>query len=305
MHRLNGLITALVTPFNEMGELDIAGFRENIQFQLANQVDGLVVLGTTGEAPTLNEQEKISLIKIARAETKGKIPLVVGTGSYSTQNTIENTKKAKELGADAALVVNPYYNKPTQEGLYHHFRELTNQVSLPIIMYNHTGRCGIGMEITTMKKLAKIPNIIGLKEVTGSIEQVSNIMESLLSEFPNFKIFSGDDSAAFTIMVNGGHGVISVAGNLIPRLMKKLVDSCMDSDLVEARKLHFELYPMFRALNIETNPIPIKTAMNFCNLPAGPCRLPLCAMQPANKENLKNTIEGMKVFSSQLAGVHG
>lgn len=295
MQRLSGLYTALVTPFDAEGNIDEEGFRRNIQYQLKNLVDGLVVLGTTGEAPTLTEREKCGLIKIAREETAGRVPLIVGTGSYATQQTIENTIQAEELGADAALVITPYYNKPTQEGLYQHFKKIAQSVSLPIIIYNHPGRCGICMDISTMKRLAEISNVIGVKEVTGSIDRLSDV----IAAFSDFSIMSGDDPTTFTFLANGGHGIISVASNLIPEKMKTLVDTCLNDNIAEARKLHLELLPLFRALSIETNPIPIKTAMNLCGLSAGQCRLPLCDLQPASKEVLE---EALKTI---LAGAHG
>ncbi len=304
MQQLIGLFTALVTPFDKEGNLDLEGFRENIQFQLANQADGIVVLGTTGEAPTLTDEEKTTLIKCAKAETKGKVPLIVGTGSYATKTTIENTKKAKDLGADFALVVSPYYNKPTQEGLYLHFKEIAEKVSLPIILYNHMGRCGVGLEISTIKRLAEIPTIVGIKEVTTNIDQLNTLFEGLQEKHPQFKIFSGDDAATYTFLANGGHGVISVAGNLIPRQMKALIDACLDSDFAEGRKLHLDLLPLFRALNIETNPIPVKTAMNIAEMPSGGCRLPLCGMQPKNRELLEKIMEGMNL-AGRLAASYG
>lgn len=304
MQHLTGLFTALVTPFNKHGYIDLDGFRENIQFQLANQVDGVIVLGTTGEAPTLSDEEKTALIKCARAETKGKIPLIVGTGSYATKTTLESTKKAKDLGADAALIVSPYYNKPTQEGLYLHFKEIAENVSLPIILYNHLGRCGIGLEMATLLKLAKLPSIIGIKEVTTNIEQLNSLIETMQREHPDFKIFSGDDGTAFTFLANGGHGLISVASNLIPLKMKALIDACLVSDFLQGRNMHLELLPLFRALNLETNPIPIKAAMNIAEIPSGPCRLPLCAMQAKHKDTLKRLLEEMNLIR-HLATLYG
>lgn len=305
MHKLKGLYTALITPFNEKGDVDEEGFRQNIEFQIENRVDGLVVLPTTGETPTLTNHEKTSLIKIARKTTEGRLPLIVGTGSYSTRQTIEQTKQAEDLGADAALIVTPYYNKPTQEGIFHHFKEVACSVSIPLVLYTNPTRCGLGLELATLLRLANFPNIVGLKEVTGSFDQISTLISAFKSPFPSFKILAGDDIAAFTFMANGAQGVISVASNLIPDKMRELMHACLNSDYVHARTIHYELYPLFRALSLESNPVPIKTAMELCGMPSGKCRLPLYQMQAENTLHLQKVLDSMSINQNRLANVYG
>lgn len=305
MQGLKGIYTALITPFDENGDIDEEGFRKNIQYQIENHIDGLVVLGTTGESPTLSERERQNLIEISRDETKSKVPLIVGTGSYSTKQSIENTKTAQKLGADAALVITPYYNRPTQEGLYHHFVEISKATTLPVIIYNHPGRCGNSMDISTIKRLAEIPSIVGIKEVTSSIDRINDLTLALGNNFPHFSILSGDDSGTFTQMVNGFAGVISVAGNIIPQKMKILVDACLSNNFTKAREHHLELLPLFNALCLESNPIPIKAAMKLCGFASGSCRQPLCDLQPKNQLILEEILNQMNLFSQNFAGVHG
>ena len=305
MNKFKGLYTALITPFDKQGNLDEQGFRENIQYQLDNQVNGLVVLGTTGESPTLAEQETKRIIEIAREEIKNQTPLIVGTGSYSTKQTVEKTCVAEEFGADGVLVITPYYNKPTQEGLYLHFKEIARSTSLPIILYNHPGRCGNAITIQTMKRLAEIPNIVGVKEITGSIEHLNNLIQAFQIDFPNFAILSGDDNVTFTFLANGAHGVVSVASNLIPNTMKEFIDLCASEDFVSARKLHNQLLPLFNALNIETNPIPIKAVMNLLGFASGACRLPLCDLQQENRDKLEKVLNEMNLSLLNIARIYG
>ncbi|MBA3721008.1 MAG: 4-hydroxy-tetrahydrodipicolinate synthase [Parachlamydiaceae bacterium] len=286
---LKGLITALVTPFDSKGKLDESGLRQNIQFQIKNKVDGIVLLGTTGETPTLTHQEKERIMQIGFEEIKGKAKLIVGTGSYSTQQTIEDTIIAKNIGADAALVVVPYYNKPTQEGIFKHFQALCEAVALPICVYNVHGRTGLNLKTETLIRISNLPMVIGVKEASGMLDQIDEIIQKFVNK--PFSILSGDDALTLPIFALGGHGIISVVSNLIPKALKELVEACQNSDFEKARLIHQKLTPMYKAAFIETNPIPIKTAMQMCGMPSGFCRLPLCDLVPENKEKLQHIIE--------------
>lgn len=200
MQNINGVYTAIVTPFDAEGNLDEEGLRDNLRYQLTHGVDGIVSLGTTGESPTLTDQEKIRVIEISKEITNGKAPLMVGTGSYSTQQTIRNTRQAEELGADAALIVTPYYNKPTQEGIFQHYRTVAAAVNIPIVIYNVPGRCGSNIAVSTMCRLAEISNIIGVKEASGSLAQISETIEAVSKHKPTFSVMSGDDAYTLPLL---------------------------------------------------------------------------------------------------------
>ena len=290
MKRFEGAITAMVTPFSQNGEVDYGGLRNNVRFQIKEGISGLLPLGTTGETPTLSAEEKEKVAKAVIEEAGGKVPVLVGTGSYSTKTTIEQTKKAKELGADAALIVSPYYNKPTQEGLYLHFKSVAESVDIPIIIYNIQGRTGVNIETGTLLRLSSIKNIIGVKEASGNMNQMMDVINQLPKDFV---VLSGDDSLTLPLMSLGGRGVISVVSNLLPKKVSRMVELYLEGKTEEAKKLHYELLPLFRAAFIETNPMPIKAAMSICGMPAGKCRLPLCDLQPQNEEKLKNVLVKM------------
>ncbi len=305
MPKITGTYTALVTPFDRHGHLDEENLQRNIHYQLANNIDGLILLGTTGESPTLTEPEKIRIIEIAKKNVQGRCHLMVGTGSYSTQQAIQNTKKAENLGADSVLVVTPYYNKPTQEGIIQHFRAIAEAVSLPIMIYNIPGRCGSNITPTSLRYLSEIPNIVGVKESAGSITQISEIIEMISRSNPHFSVMSGDDALTLPLISLGGHGVISVASNLIPQEVRTLVKHALRGDFDKAQDSHYQLSPLFRALFIETNPIPIKAAMNLCGFSTGGCRLPLSNLSTEHHEVLENVLTQMKLKTELLAGTHG
>lgn len=288
---LSGVYTALVTPFNAQGHLDEEGLRKNIRFQIQNGVDGIVPLGTTGEAPTLTSKEEERVIRIAVEEAKGKVSILVGTGSYATEKTIENNKKAKDLGADMVLIVTPYYNKPTQEGIYRHFDAVAQAVSIPTVVYNIQGRTGQNIQTDTMQRLAAIPNIIGVKEASGNITQISDVIEVMRKANPNFSVMSGDDGLTFSLMALGGHGIISVVSNLFPKEIKELVTKLQHGDYEKAREIHFNFMPLVRGAFLETNPIPIKTAMGIRGMPSGECRLPLCEMHSETRKKLTQILD--------------
>jgi 4-hydroxy-tetrahydrodipicolinate synthase len=296
---LLGAITALITPF--VGDrVDEDGLRSNIRYQLANEIDGLLVLGSTGEASTLTPDEQQRAIVIAAEEIGGKIPLWVGTGSYCTRQTIEKTKTAHRLGADIALVVTPYYNRPTQEGLFRHFEAVANSSPLPIVVYNIPGRCGTNIDAATLLRIAALPNIVGVKEASGNIAQVSEILHTIVGQYPHFRLFAGDDNMTLPMMALGAVGVVSVASNLLPQTVSELVRACQLGDFSLANRLHRYLYPLCRMLMLETNPIPIKAAMTILGRPAGDCRLPLCGLSPHNYQLVQMVLEEMGLLEECL-----
>lgn len=285
--KFSGVFTAAVTPFDQNGRVDQEGFRQNLQYQLKHKIDGVVVLGTTGEGPTLDYDEKRLIIKIAVEELKGRCTLLVGTGSYSTAATVAATREAQDLGADGALIIVPYYNKPTQEGLLRHFSMVCQSVSLPIVMYNHPLRTGQSIHSETLKRLIlNFPSIVGFKDSSTNISYIQDIMEYAWNTRPDFRILSGDDITTLPLMAMGGHGVISVAANLIPGPMRKLVNAASAGNYQLAREWHYRLSPLFKTTSIETNPIPIKAMMHWCHMAAGLCRLPLCDLTEENNLTL-------------------
>lgn len=290
--KIHGLYTAIITPFTNNDELDEEGLRENLRYQIQNGVEGIVALGTTGESPTLTSDEKKRIVEIAKAECDGRVPLMVGTGSYSTKQTIENTLWAQKIGADSALIICPYYNKPMQEGLYMHFKQIAESVpDMPIMVYNHLGRTGQNMTTPTLKRLAEIPNIVGVKEASGNLIQIMEVIEHIARRRPDFSVMCGCDEITMPLMQVGGHGVISVVSNLAPREMHDLVNACRMEDYDIARSLHYCMMPLFRGACLETNPIPIKAAMHLKNMPAGHCRPPLSPMAADNLEKLSEIIK--------------
>jgi 4-hydroxy-tetrahydrodipicolinate synthase len=290
-----GLYTVLITPFHPHGALDEEGYRQNIRYQLAQGVQGFVALGTTGESPTLTEDEQEKMIKIARAETSGKAHLVIGAGNYSTAETVQNALKAQELGADVLMVITPYYNKPTQEGLYQHYKAIADAVKLPIIVYNNPPRTSLNMLTPTLKRLAQHKNIAGVKEASGSINQIMEVIDELKKERPGFKVFSGDDQLTYPLMTLGGDGVFSVVSNLLPKEILEFVNALSKGDYNKARTLHYKYLPLMKAAFIETNPIPIKAMMDVVGMAAGTCRLPLCDLQPTNLEYIKKLLAGYNI----------
>ncbi|GHV90061.1 4-hydroxy-tetrahydrodipicolinate synthase [Spirochaetia bacterium] len=298
MTLLRGAFTALITPMHDNGDVDYEGFRRLIKFQLEEGINGLVPLGTTGETPTLDEDEEEKLIKIAVDEVKGKIPLIIGTGSNSTKHMVIYTQRAKDLGADAALVVTPYYNKPNDEGLIRHF-EAAAGVGIPVIIYNIASRTGRNISAPLIERLSRIPGIIGVKEASGDVNQMGDIISGTAkkrkTEGKPFTVLSGDDGLTLPLIALGGDGVISVISNLVPGKVAALAKAALSGDFVTARQIHYELLPLVKAAFIETNPVPIKAALNLAGLPAGPARLPLGKLDPANVAPLKAAMEGLGI----------
>jgi 4-hydroxy-tetrahydrodipicolinate synthase len=283
---------------HDNGDVDYEGFRRLIRFQLEEGINGLVPLGTTGENPTLDEDEEEKLIKIAVEETKGKVPLILGTGSNSTKHMVSYTRRAKDLGADAALVVTPYYNKPNDEGLIRHF-EAAAAVGIPVVVYNIASRTGRNINASLMERLSRIHGIIGVKESSGDINQIGDIISGTAKkrkdEGKAFSVISGDDGLTLPLISLGGDGVISVISNLVPGKVAALVKASLSGDFVTARQIHYELLPLVKAAFIETNPIPIKAALNLAGLPAGPTRLPLGKLDPANVAPLRAAMQGLGI----------
>lgn len=284
---IEGVYTALITPFKEDGSLDDEGLEKLLFKQMEAKVSGVVLLGTTGEAPTLTSLEKEIIIKKARSILKSPCQCIIGTGTNATATSIEETKRAEALGADAALVVTPYYNKPTQEGFFKHFEALVKNTSLPLIVYNIQGRTAQNLETKTLKRLLTFENIVSIKEASGQISQIMEVIDAI-KDYKKFTVLSGDDCLTLPLMAVGGHGVISVLSNLVPEKIVHLYNACKLQNFEKARQIHYELFPLFKGAFIETNPIPIKQIMEWNQLPAGPCRLPLCSLTDENKKLLKN-----------------
>jgi len=298
MKEFVGAYTALVTPMKDNGDVDYDGFRRLINIQIDAGIDGLVPLGTTGETPTLDDNEEEQLIKIAVEENKGRVPLIVGAGSNSTKHMEGYVKRARDLGADAALVVTPYYNKPNDSGLIKHF-EIAAAVGLPIIIYNIAGRTGRNIPTPLMEKLAAIPGIAGVKEASGDINQMMEVIGRIALPRKNtgnpFWVLSGDDSMTLPLIALGGVGLISVISNLVPQKVKAMVSACLAGNYDEARKLHYELLPLMKNAFIETNPVPIKTAMNWAGLPSGPVRLPMGPLTENSEQVLRKVLAGLGI----------
>ena len=293
MARFRGAFTALITPMKKNGDVDYEGFRRLIDIQIAGGIDGLVPLGTTGETPTLEDDEEERLIKIAVEEVRGRVPIILGAGSNSTKSMIEYTRRAKDLGADAALVVTPYYNKPNDTGLIRHF-EAAASVGIPVVIYNIASRTGRNIPAPLIERLSRIPGIVGVKEASGDVNQMGDIIrdtaEPLRARGRDFTVFSGDDALTLPLIALGGDGVISVASNLIPGKVAALVRSCLSGNFEEGRRLHYELLPFFKAAFVETNPVPIKAAMAWAGLPSGPARLPLGPLSPDSEALLRKAV---------------
>ncbi len=287
----HGAIVAIVTPFRS-GKVDGPALRKLVEFQIAGGTDGIVPCGTTGESPTLSYEEHERVIDIVVAGAAGRVPVIAGTGSNNTKEAILLTRYAKKAGADGALVITPYYNKPTQEGLYRHFRAVAESADIPIVLYNVPSRTGVNMTAQTVARLATVPNIVGVKEASGNLHQVSEILRSAPK---TFCVLSGDDGLFFPMLALGAKGVISVVSNVAPRAMADLYDSFVMGEISRAREIHFRLWPLFHALFIETNPIPVKTALAMMKRIRDEIRLPLCPMSDANRKILAKVISDLKL----------
>jgi len=283
-----GSIVAIVTPFRN-GKIDEEKLKDLIEFQIKNGASGIVPCGTTGESATLNFAEHEKVIEIAIEQVKKRVPVIAGTGSNSTQEAIMLTQQAAGAGADASLQVSPYYNRPTQKGLYEHFKAIAQSVKIPIILYNIAGRTGVNIEPETIAKLAQdCKNIVAVKEASGSLDQMSRIKQLCPKEFD---LISGDDGLTLPVLSIGGTGVISVVANIVPQDVADLVSTFEKGDLKKAKDLHYKLLPLIKAVFLETNPIPVKTALGLLGMCAPDLRLPMCAMSEGNLEKLKKALK--------------
>ena len=279
-----GSFVAMVTPFRN-GKVDEAKLRELVEFHITHGTDGLIPCGTTGESPSLSHDEHRRVVELVIEAARGRIRVVAGTGSNSTAEAIDMTKHAERAGATGALVVNPYYNKPTQEGLYRHFRAVAESVAIPILLYNIQSRTAINVETDTLARLVRdAKNIVGVKEASGSLDQMSQVIAAC---GPDFSVLSGDDNITLPLLAIGGSGVVSVIANIVPRETADLVHAALEGDWKRARDLHYRLFPLARAAFLETNPIPIKEAMALAGMLEPEFRLPMCRMSDANREKLR------------------
>lgn len=287
MKTLTGTHTAIVTPFQQ-GRLDLPALKKLVQFQIKGGVDGIVPVGTTGESATVSYEEHIEIIRRSVEFAAGKLLIIAGTGGNSTSEAVYLTQEAEKAGADASLQVAPYYNRPTQEGLFQHFKAVAGATRLPIVLYSIPGRCGIEIGIETVARLAEAcPNIVAIKEAGGSADRVSQLRATL---GPKFVILSGDDSLTLPFMSVGAQGVVSVASNIIPKAVASMVRAFAEGDLKAAQKLHAKHYPIFKDLFVETNPVPVKAALAMMGLVGEEYRLPLVPMSAANRQKLNQTL---------------
>jgi 4-hydroxy-tetrahydrodipicolinate synthase len=293
---IRGCGTALVTPFRKDDSLDLDALRRLVQFQLHAGIDFLVPCGTTGETPTLEHAEYLAIVRTVVQEVSGKVPVIAGVGGNNTRKVIDLAAQVRGLGVQGILSVAPYYNKPTQEGLYQHFQALAESTDLPIVVYNVPGRTSSNIEPATVARLAKIPNIIGIKEASGSIVQQ---MEALAAVPPSFRVLSGDDSFTFPLMALGGVGIISVISNEVPGEMTRLAHLLLEGKIEAARQLHFSLLPLMQVNFIETNPIPVKAALAMMGMIEETYRLPMVPMKPENRAKLEKVLGAQGLLPPQ------
>jgi 4-hydroxy-tetrahydrodipicolinate synthase len=290
-----GTGTALVTPFKRDGSVDEQALRRLVDFQIDEGIDMLLPCGTTGEGATLDSVETERVVSIVIEQSRRRVPVIVGAGSNSTAKAIQGTKSAKKLGADGVLSVGPYYNKPTQQGFFEHFKAVAESENIPIIVYNVPGRTGSNIEAKTMLRLAEIPNIVAVKEASGNLGQIMDIIRDRPKEF---RVLSGDDGIALAIVAMGGDGLVSVVSNEAPRMMREIIDAGLTGNLERARELHYKLLPLMNVNFVESNPIPVKAALAMMGLIEENYRLPLVPMTPANREKLGKIVEALGLLQS-------
>ena len=291
--KFEGTYVAMVTPFTNDLEIDEEGFRSNINYLIDKGVTGLVGAGTTGESATVSHEEHQRIIDILVDEVNGRVETIAGTGSNATSEALSLTQYAYDAGADSALLITPYYNKPQQHAMVQHYSTIADAVDIPLILYNVPSRTGINMDVETIVELAKVDGIDAVKEASGSVDKVSDIYKALTHEGleDDFCILSGEDSLTLPLMAVGATGVISASANIDAKRMVLMVDSILNDDYTRAMELHYEMVELIRALFIESNPVPVKTAMNLMGLPSGPLRQPLAEMLPENLEVLKKALK--------------
>jgi len=294
--KLEGTIVAMVTPFNDKDEVNETGIRENINYLIERGVDGVLAAGTTGESATITHDEQRKMIDIMVDEVNGRVKCIAGAGSNSSKEALGLVKYAESAGADAALVITPYYNKPQPHGLYMHYRMLAESTNIPLIVYNVPSRTGTDIDVDTIAKVAELDNIIAIKEANPDLDKVSQIMKKLESVDSEFRVISGNDNLTLPMISLGAKGVISVLANVDPARMSKLVQSALDGNYTEAMRIHYELYDLMKVLFIESNPVPTKEALNLMNRPAGHVRMPLGSLKEENKNKLQKVLQDLKLI---------
>lgn len=282
---------ALITPFNEKNEINFEKLRELLEYHIANRTDAVIVTGTTGESATMSDEEKLAVIKFSVDVVRGRIPVIAGTGSNNTKHAVWLSQEAEKLGADALLVVTPYYNKGNESGIYNHYREIAENVKIPIILYNVPGRTGVNLSVNLVKELSRLKNIDAIKEASGNISYAAEIARAV----PELDIYSGNDDMTVPLLSIGGKGVISVSANILPEIVHNMVMAFLNKDTDKARELQLKYNDLVNALFIEVNPVPVKEAMNFLGYGVGECRLPLGKMNEKNKEVLYEIIRKHEV----------
>ena len=299
---ITGSLVAIVTPMLEDGKLDLPRFRKLIDWHVEEGTDGIVVVGTTGESPTVDFDEHKELIRLAVQHARGRIPIIAGTGGNSTAEAIELAESAKKAGATAQLSVVPYYNKPTQEGQYRHFRKIAETVDLPMILYNVPGRTVADMQTDTVLRLAQVPGIIGMKEATANIERNTDLIRRAPR---NFAVYSGDDATCLALILMGGHGVISVTANVAPKGMHQMCAAALTGNVARAREINFKLFPLHQKLFVEANPIPVKWAMAEMGLIEGGMRLPLSPLDEKFHQTVRDALHEAGIALPGLRVVEG
>ncbi|HKW99766.1 MAG TPA: 4-hydroxy-tetrahydrodipicolinate synthase [Bryobacteraceae bacterium] len=297
-----GCGTALVTPFQRDLSLDEPTLRNLVRRQIAAGINFLVPCGTTGENPTLSRAEHLRVVEITLEEAKGKVPVLAGAGGYNTQEVIELAREVERLGADGVLSVTPYYNKPTQEGLFQHFKAIAGAVHIPMVVYSVQGRTGVNVEPATLARLAQIENIVGVKEASGNITQMANIIQQAPE---SFTVLSGDDAVTLPLIALGGRGIISVASNEIPAEMSALTRYCLAGDFASARRMQNKYLPLMEMNFIESNPIPVKAAMGLMGLLAPVYRLPMCPPKPENLARIEKLLDTLGLLTDRRVRVAG
>lgn len=290
---LKGSLVAIVTPMNADGTLDLPSLRALIDFHIEQGTDGIVIVGTTGESPTVDFDEHCLLIRTTVEQVAGRIQVIAGTGANCTREAIELTEQAKTLGADACLLVTPYYNKPMQEGLFQHFKAIAEAVDIPQILYNVPGRTGCDLSNDTVLRLAQVPNIVGIKDATGNIERGTDLLRRVPADFA---VYSGDDASSLALMLLGGHGTISVTANVAPRLMHEMCAAAFVGDVAKARDINRKLFPLHQKLFVEANPIPVKWVLTEMNLVQTGIRLPLTTLAPQHHDTLRDAMRSAEII---------
>lgn len=290
---LKGSLVAIVTPMNADGTLDLPSLRALIDFHIEQGTDGIVIVGTTGESPTVDFDEHCLLIRTTVEQVAGRIPVIAGTGANCTREAIELTEQAKTLGADACLLVTPYYNKPMQEGLFQHFKAIAEAVDIPQILYNVPGRTGCDLSNDTVLRLAQVPNIVGIKDATGNIERGTDLLRRVPADFA---VYSGDDASSLALMLLGGHGTISVTANVAPRLMHEMCAAAFAGDVAKARDINRKLFPLHQKLFVEANPIPVKWVLTEMNLVQTGIRLPLTILASQHHDTLRDAMRSAEII---------